>query len=474
MTWSLKSRLLAGTVGGIVLLLAVFSLLVYTAIRSALLKQFDKSLASVAHMLAASVELDANDIELEFEVQQMPEFQDAKRPTHYQLWDTNGTVAAKSPLLGAQDLPIPDAALDAPVFLNSQDASGRRQRAVGLKFTPRVADGDETQHNGQQHQRAYTLVVARSAGDLHRQLQFLRRLLMTASAAVVTLSFICAAGVVRQGLRPLNSIASEIAAISEENLAARIGVERVPAELAPIRNRLNELLSRLDASFARERKFNADVAHELRTPLAGMRSTIEVALARDRDSAEYREALTDCLQIAGDMQTVVGNLLMLARLEARQISLETERIHLAGLVDSSWRPFSDRALDRNVTFENDVGPDVVLHSDRANLGTVLSNVLSNAAEYADDGGRIWVTARTADDAVEIAVSNTGCRLTSEQVSQVFDSFWRADLSRSDTGAHCGLGLALVQRLTGALGGRAVAETQPGGLFTIRLIFPAGR
>lgn len=477
MTWSLRARLLVGIIGGSVLLLAIFSLAVYAAIRGALLRQYDKSLASIAHVLAASVELDGNDVELEFEVQQMPEFQDAERPTHYQLWDDKGTVAAKSPLLGERNLRLADAVLNSLVFLNSQEIGGQPQRAVVLKFTPRIADSedapDNSQSDSQSDEQAFTLAVARGTGELERQLQLLRRLLLAASAAVVTLSFVCAAVVARHGLRPLNSIASEIAAINEENLAARVGARPVPAELAPIKNRLNELLSRLETSFARERKFNADVAHELRTPLAGMRSTIEVALARNRDSSEYREALAECLQIAGGMQAVVGNLLMLTRLDAGQTDLNSEAIPLAELVNSSWRPFSDRALDRGITFDNGVGPDVTLQSDRASLTTVLSNVLGNAVEYADDGGRIWVTARHADDSIEIAVSNTGCHLAAEQVSQVFNCFWRADPSRSDTGAHFGLGLALVRRLAETLGGRADAATDSGGIFTIRLNFPVG-
>ena len=83
---SLRTRLLTGIIGGMILLLTVFSLLIYVAISSTLVKQFDTSLASVAQVLAASVEVDGNDIEMEFEVQQMPEFQNPERPTHYQLW----------------------------------------------------------------------------------------------------------------------------------------------------------------------------------------------------------------------------------------------------------------------------------------------------------------------------------------------------------------------------------------------------
>jgi signal transduction histidine kinase len=169
---------------------------------------------------------------------------------------------------------------------------------------------------------------------------------------------------------------------------------------------------------------------------------------------------------------MVGNLLMLARLDAKQISFQTEQIRLAELVNSCWQPFLDKALERQIKFENSIKAETTCESDRQNLSIVLSNVLANAVEYADEGGQIRTSTCYKDDSVEVAVSNTGCKLTTEQVSHVFDCFWRDDLSRTDTGTHCGLGLALVQRLVRALGGNAFAELKPPGIFIVRIILPA--
>ena len=102
---------------------------------------------------------------------------------------------------------------------------------------------------------------------------------------------------------------------------------------------------------------------------------------------------------------------------------------------------------------------------------VIMNLLDNAVEYTNKAGRIWTTAQQVGDCMEVTVANTGCSLTSEQVSQVFDCFWRGDLSRKDAGVHCGLGLALVQKIVGGLRGSVTAETDQGGIFTIKLTFP---
>ncbi len=478
MICSLRTRLLTGIITGMILLLTLFSLLIYVVIRGALVKQFDKSLASVAHILAASAELDVNKVEMEFEVRQMPEFLNEKHPTHFQLWRADGAVIAKSPLLGMDNLLHLEGPLNDLVPGTSQDKNGRPQRIVGLTFMPRLAnnegkDKDTDNQNSPQlmNQQALTLVVARDAGDLYGQLGFLRWLLLNASAAVIALSFILAAVIVRKGLRPLNSIAAEIATIKEDCLTTRITTEDVPTEVVQIKNRLNELLSRLEASFNRERQFNADVAHELRTPLSGLRSTIEVTLTRTRDNDEYKRVLFDCEAIVENMQTMVGNLLMLSRLDAKQISFQTEKIRLAELVNSCWQQFSDKAIERQITFDNNIEAESMCESDRQNLSIVLSNILANAVEYANKGGQIRTTACSKDGSIEVSVSNTGCQLTTEQVSHVFDCFWRGDLSRSDTGTHCGLGLALVQKLVRALGGNAFAELQPGGIFIVRITLP---
>jgi len=474
MTTSLRNRLLVGIIAGAVISLTIFSLTVYVAIRTAMTNQFDSSLASVTRILAASVELDGDEIELEFEVRQMPEFQNSARPTYYQLWGPNDLVAARSPLPGAGDLERLEGPLDELVFGKSRTPDNLPMRTVSLKFKPRTADGEDERHGHTLSTQTLTLAVARDMSDLLGQLRFLRWLLITAAITVTLLSVLIAALVVREGLAPLNAIAAQISAIDQENLTTRIDAASAPAEVLPIKDRLNDLLSRLEDAFKRERRFTADVAHELRTPLAGIRSTIEVTLTRTRNRAEHEKVLSDCLDIVENMQTMVNNLLMLARLDAKQVKFGAEQVHLAELVDSAWRPINDKALQRRITFENRVPPDMTCQSDREHLSIILRNLLENAAEYTNEAGRIRINARRTDDSVEVTLSNTGCELTDDQVVQVFDSFWRADSSRSEAAVHSGLGLALVKRMATALQGAITAQTAPPDIFKIRLILPLHR
>jgi len=173
------------------------------------------------------------------------------------------------------------------------------------------------------------------------------------------------------------------------------------------------------------------------------------------------------------MQTMVNNLLMLARLDARQMTFRREHLRLAELVNAGWRPFAEQARQRQITFESAIGDDLACLGDPDTLSMVLSNLLANASEYTNNGGLIRVVAQATDGAVELTIANAGCSLTQEQIAQVFDRFWRGDPSRRDGSIHCGLGLALVQRLMTALGGSAIAELHPGGVFAVRLNFGPG-
>jgi len=470
-TSSLRTRLLIGTIGGMALLLAGLSVTVYAVIRHALVAEFDVSLTSTAEILAASVEFEAGVIDAEFEEQHLREFNDAEQPAYYQVWRRDGEVVCRSPLVGAHDLPRLHGPVGAPIHSACRDPHNhRRLRAVGLTFVPRTDPQDQDPPRRATEQDALVMVVARDASRLYGQLAFLRWLLLGVAGATTALALLVAAVVVRRGLGPLDSIAAEIAAIREDDLGTRIGQGPLPGEIAPIRDRLNALLSRLEKAFDRERRITADVAHELRTPLAGIRATIEVALTRQREAGEYRSVLSQCLEITAGMETLVANLLMLARLDAGATTLQMERIDLAELADSIRAPFAEKVAARGLTWENGIGEDFVVHSDRVSLRMILSNLLDNAVEYTASAGHIGITARQAGDKVEIAVANTGCTLTREQAAQVFERFWRADAARGQTGVHCGLGLALVQEMAKALHGSATAEVR-GNTLTVRVTLP---
>ena len=486
---SLRIRLLAGVVTGMLLLLAGFSIVVYSVVRSSLLDQFDATLISTAHVLTATVELERDDEEpeMEFEarIEALPQYQQADGPGYFQIWNGQGETTARSRSLGKNDLPLFSGNFENPLFRQFTLSTGAIVRAVGLEFmSPYERDDEHDEHDedDDEHKEVNTeidnlsqskmiLVIASDASQLYDHIAFLRWLFLIATAMCVCLSIVVADMMVRRGLVGLGNFASDIAAIDEDSLSDRIKTEHIPTELLPVADCLNALLERLESSFARERRFTSDVAHELRTPLAGIRSTLEVALKRPRESDEYRLAAMDCLDITVQMQSVVCNLLSLARLDAKLIEFDYQQVDMNKLVNSCWKPLAEKAAGRGISFTNDLRDDLTCRTDSDKLNIILSNLLDNAADYVDDDGRICMADSRDNGSMTIAVSNTGCRLDNEQVLRVFDSFWRCDDSRTETGLHCGLGLALVKRLVKAMGGTAQARVDDGGVFTVSVVRP---
>jgi signal transduction histidine kinase len=278
--------------------------------------------------------------------------------------------------------------------------------------------------------------------------------------------------VVRSRLRPLERIAGEIGRLDPNDLSARVRLSGAPLEIQPIAERLNGLLSKLEAAFERERSLTADVAHELRTPLAGIRSTIDVALSRPRQESDYREALDQCRAIAIQMQEMVENLLSLARIEAGLVAIEARRISIEERLRAVWSPLEARAASRRLRVEWSIDDALPVSTDPTLLDVVLRNIIQNAVEYADEGGTVAIDAASSAAGLEVSVRNSGSRLDQDAAHQVFQRFWRGDAVRSDAGAHCGAGLALVESVVALLGGSVEVSCRAGGEFKIGVSIPS--
>ncbi len=468
---SLKSRLMYGMITGMTVLLIGFDLIVYHTISHALFKEFDTSLKSAADLISASVERNEkenNKFDFEFNIERMPEFAGGRETAYYELWRDDGVAIKKSPSLGSEDIaPFrPEKRTHFFPFKSFVLKNHRPVRAVAVSFTPHLEDDS----NATDTPHPLVLVVARDAEDLLDHLESLKYLLSIASACILGLSYAVAQIVVSRGLAPLGAIAEQIDNVSEDNLKSRIAGKHLPAEIVPIQRQLNSLLERLETSFERERTFNANVAHELRTPLAGIRSIIDVTLTRSRQAEEYRSALSESLSVVNNMEEMVSRLLMLARNESGQTSLKKEQIKLAQMVDKCWGDFAGKAAEAEIIFANRIDANLVCKSDMAGLSMIFSNLLNNAVEYTNRGGRIETAAGKIENGIEIIFQNTGNQLTKQQAQMVFDCFWQGDTSRSNTGVHFGLGLALVKQMVKLLSGKIRAEVS-NDLFSIHIYLP---
>jgi signal transduction histidine kinase len=438
-----------------------------------LVREFDFYLETVAKTLAVAAEVDENGIALKLVPEALPDVARVEGELFSQYWTEEGAVLAKSTNLGGHNLLRPPTEADRPRVQSFAlwDGRGARAAAVEFRIRPAVPLGAESPAVSPENGTTLTLVVARDTTDLESHVRQLRWLLLASGVATMSAAAIGSILVIRRSLRPLEDVAARIAALGEDDLSARIPAAAMPEEIVPLVERLNDLLHRLEQAFARERSLTADVAHELRTPVAGILSTVGVTLSSERTPSDYREALEDVRGIARQMRSMIENLLALMRLESGHAEVRQEPIELREMVAQTWQRCEKQAATRGLSFQNEVPEDFCCEADRSAFGIILANLLENAVQYADEHGRVWVTARHAGGFAEITVANTGCTLMDEQVARVFDRFWRADASRREATLHVGLGLPLVRRIAESLGGAITAEADVGGVFTVRVAWP---
>ena len=475
--YSLRSRLVLGTAIAMTAILAAAGVLLYVFVRAGLLRQFDRGLIDGARVFASTVEVEFGEVYLEFDELDMREFEEPDGPGYLQLWLDDGSVGFRSLSLGEADLPRIAGAVESPACQWVKLSGGRSGRAAGITFRPWFHYEDEAEdwpsdELGEVPSETITLVLARETTSMDGMLSNLKALLIFVGSLAIVVSAVVLRTVIRRSLGPLDQVAMQISELGEEDLSGRVEVRNAPKEIQPVTERLNDLLRRLETAFHRERSFSSNVAHELRTPLAGLRSMMEVTLRRPRSSEEYQEALRDCLQISTQMQGMMEKLLSLARLDAGQVEIALEHVSLNDLIRACWAPLADSAEERHLQLQWELAPQASVTADASLLQVALRNILENAVTYADDGGVVKIETVAGQDKTGIRASNSGSALPQQDAERVFERFWRGDTARSAAGIRCGLGLSLVKKIAEVLDGTVKVRSRAGGDFEITLSIPS--
>ncbi len=468
MSKSLKARLLVGTTVASTIVLGCLGVGLYIGVRQSLLANFDATLRRRAQAIAAITEQRRNEVRFEFERESMPEFGHGRHPAFFEMW-LDGRPWRRSPSLGGGDLSL-TANGQTKGTTWTRLANGQMGRTFVMTFLPHPDDEGELPAHGR---RSVTIAVARDTEELQDELAEEMWIIIGACAVAVVVSGLILVVVVNRAVRPVENVAGQIEQVREGDLSMRVDAGGIPTELAPVVEKLNGLLGRLGRAFERERGFTADVAHELRTPLAGMRATLEVCRSRSRDEAGYSLAIDKSLAMLGAMQGMVENLLLLARAESGQLSIAARDVDVPALMRESWDGgrFAVRAEERGLCVDWEMPASCVARCDPDNLRIVLNNLFDNAVTYADKGGRLGIVAGTTTErTVEISIANSGSEIEPANAGRVFERFWRSDAARADTGVHAGLGLSLCERLARVMGG-GVGATSEGGIFTVRVTLP---
>lgn len=436
---SIRSYLLSRLLGGTALVLAAAGFAVYLVVTRSLETQFDRNLTDRVQGFASILFQVEDEVEFEFSDQLMPEYERGERAAYFELWFEDGRLIEGSNSLQGRDLVVPGTPSEQPLHWSADLPDGRRGRFVAQLLEVHHVYPEE----GPDRPTAarVLVVVARGREELRAAQRTV--LLNCAAGALVLIGLIAFLSwrAVRRGLEPANRLAAILDAIEVERLPERLEVGELPVELAPVADKTDALIRRVDTALERERRTSADIAHELRTPISELITASEVALRNGLDVEGARRTLGTMHDVAWRMGRSVSTLLKLARLEMGAETFERKSVDLGGIVREHLRSLAsvERAAALRVT--NLVAPGALVEGDQDVLRIVVSNLLSNAFTYSPPRGAVECRLEHSPGGWRFLVENEARDLAPADLERLSQPFWRKDGARADRD-RSGLGLAL--------------------------------
>ena len=326
-----------------------------------------------------------------------------------------------------------------------------------------------------QERPAVRLIVAVDAAPYMHTLHAFMIALVGLSLLGVLLVMLLGYWIAQVGLRPLKQLSSAAQSLGPKTLSQRLQISPLPGELSDLTIAFNGVLERMEGAYNQLEAFNADVAHELRTPLANLIGETQVALSRQRTAPQFEEVLQSNLEELERLRSIINDMLFLARADQGEAATSLVRTSIAQEVGKTVEFFEFLLDDSKMTVK--VAGDV---SAEASIETSLfkramSNLLHNAIQHSSPGAAIAVTITQEPEAIRIAVSNPGKPIADNHLPRLFDRFYRVDAARNDKDqsqlhGH-GLGLAIVKAIAKMHGGGVFADSTD-GTTTIGFSIPA--
>jgi len=437
----------------------------YSVARSSANAAFDRGLQDEASALAAKVTWSDRGPLLDVSRQTMELLTwDSADRNSFVMVDADG-----SPLAGDAKVPVPKdwrgrRTFEQPVLFDDVYLGEPVRGAVFSVTSPMI-------------ERVVSIIVIETTRKRTGLVRDIQLGMIVPAVALGTVTFLLLGWGIRRGLQPLNDIANEVAR-RDANDWRPLALEQVPAEAAPLIERINTLLDDVRQSLALQRRFVADAAHQLRTPVAGVRvlaqeleQELRIALAPDRQ-ATWEPMLKQLLQSTERMTRLIGQLLSLARSEtALSVNAEQASLDIVPLVREAAEPLVLQGVRDGCSVALDA-PEapVVARAHPLWLGEVVNNLLDNARRYG--GEHIVLRVRPlAEGGAEVVVEDDGPGVPPEQIERLFEPFWRGERADLRNDGGTGLGLAIAREIVERLGGRIDAISRPafaGMRMTVRL------
>ena len=456
--WSIRWQLTLWYSLALSCVLIAFSIANYATIRSYLLARVDAELIEESNELAEEVELANTEHQFRRRFQQR---YSGDANFGFQVSELNGTILFGSPWLNEVHLPYPQSAADINFRSLENRELSRGERGRLLSRVLALPTGSVIIH------------VVIPLEHFERQMQALMSLLIVNGLLALLGAIVVGYVIARRVMVPILGITAAAERISFENLSERVPIANSKDELGRLAATLNQTFDRLQRSIGEMRRFTADAAHELRTPLAVIRTEAEVAIREDAlriqdNPDQFRRVTEVALAETTRLSNLVDQLLTLSRHDAGLQQPGLEEVSLRDLLLDVVETLRVVAEKKGQTIVASELCDVPVLGDDISLSQLFFNLIDNAVKYTPAGGAITVVCRHDASRVCVTIEDTGIGIERQHLDHLFERFYRVDASRSTGGT--GLGLAICRSVVDMHHGNLTVESEPGrgSRFTVSL------
>ena len=453
---SIRFRVVLATVALLAVVLVILGTFAVREMSEAMFATVDNSHRSLAKLIGSKIATNPSPVELGQWIRARTGAENPFSTLHYWVW------GAGKALSGPRD---PDA-FASDVFLEKIKEvgldEGRRSRRFMLKPEGHQEYRVYLRRINSPERPVYVALASPSQPIYTERNEFLVTLLIVAVPTII-LAVLCAVSLMTWGLRPVGRTAERLRRVATSSDIPQFDLkpEDVHAELGPFVDAVGGLLGRLGQEIDKQKQFTGDAAHELRTPLAVAKSTVQLALQQDRQAGEYRQALAETLDDIERMERLINQMLHLARLDVAQDAGERENVRLdevlrdvTGACGSSLRPGQKMVV-------GDL-PEVTVAGHRGQLERLFANLLDNAVRHGPEEGTIDVRLVIGPEgACRTTIHDAGGEIPPDALERIFERFVRIDESRSRRSGGTGLGLAIARQTARRHGGTIRLRSTPG-------------
>lgn len=371
-----------------------------------------------------------------------------------QICDQYGLWIYRSPLMLQYDVP-------------RHGPSGHVGYSLAVKRVPIRVFSSEIRIRGD----SYSVQVAAPMDEFDEALGRFRWMILLLSPLLLSVASAGGYWMSGRALRPVDEIIREAESIDSKNLSKRLRITKSEDELQRLSKVLNGMLERLETAFNKIARFTADASHELRTPIAVMRTITEVSLRTSQTIAEHRDAETKVLEELEKTSSLVEKLMLLARADRGEDRLQYCPVDLASTVREACFEGEILAETKQITLEKNISREpFIVQGDFQRLRRLFVILIENAVKYTPTCGQVTISVGHTDGFATVEVKDTGIGIAPEDLPHIFDRFYRADKARSRDGGGLGLGLSIAQWEADAHGGSIVVQSVlgRGSAFQVRL------